>query len=70
MNIIVNLSDLWFIKGEYLDGLTYKINNFFVLSPMSLLRSPVEIRCFNQYLEKKEKHDLVLSQRHAALLSL
>lgn len=48
----------------------YKTNDFFALSLMSLLHSPVEIRCFNQYLEKKEKHDLVLSQRHAALLSL
>lgn len=52
--ILVNLSALWFIKGEYLDGLTYKRNNIFALSPMSLLHRPVEIRLFNQRLEKHD----------------
>lgn len=52
--ILVNLSALWFIQGEYLDGLTYKRNNIFALSPMSLLHRPVEIRLFNQRLEKHD----------------
>ena len=44
MNIIlVNLSDLCFTKEECLDGLTYRVNDFFALSPMLLLHSPVVV---------------------------
>ena len=44
MNIIlVNLSDLCFTKEEYLDGLTYMLNDFFALSPMLSLLGPVAV---------------------------
>ena len=39
--ILVNLSGLCFTKEDYLDGLTYLVNDFFAFSPMLSLHRPV-----------------------------